>query len=1006
MIIHLASAVYRLLVLGLVFLWYCTNATANSVQISNEPHWTKPLPVPTRITYPASEIQNGIYYLILDVQTRVRPNQPVQTYQHYAEHIVNQNGVAENSQINISYDPSYQSLNLHALKIIRDGRAIDKTHSAQMKILQREDEMESLIHNGQNTLNIILDDVRVGDTIEYSFSRIGSNPVYQDLFAFSHSLSWSVPVGALQLRVLWEKPKPLHYNVSNSALKLEQTNTASGVEYRIVDQDITAITRDNDTPDWYFPWGEINFSEMQSWGEVAQWGTGLYQDAWQSNAELERIAEDIMARTDSDKQRIGEALRFVQDEIRYLGIELGENSHRPSPAFETLQRRYGDCKDKTVLLITLLKKLGVKAYPALVNTDLADTLSTHLPSNRAFDHVITYVEHQGKSWWLDPTRTYQYGSIDSIHQPDFGKALVLKPGTTQLQDMDAQNRRFGVTISDHFVLDKDTSLPVTFTSDTVYLGWNAERQRNRMASDGQAKLQKQYVEFFQYYYPDITVSKELIVEDNEQHNQLKTSEFYQIPSFWKDDPEKRRFTANFYPNGLSSYLEVPDEPSRKDPLYLTHPQRLDQSISVEFSEDNWEFDNETFKEENPFFSFRYKAIYDRTAHELRLHYHYQSHTDSVPASGYGEYRTALKRVDDYLGYGIYKNYPADASNAEDHSVEDDLAWWQQLDQNTLIFGYMAAYLVVFLIWCLQQWRNPFTGEAAFYPVHLGKFLAMWIFSLGLYPVFWFYRNFRYIKQQLHGSIMPVPRALFYSFWYYNLWHYLKQDNDQRFPEAHLPNRAIAVLLALLFLGATLMMNQTQLWLAGLVVSALICLPLANYIAFINRDNDEALRHTSRWRLHNVLLVLLSVPVLILAQSSEFGIIPNTAVVSGDRLWQSDLKRMQRAGVIEPGDEIRYFYSDGFLSVMEDGNGITQRHVFSYWREENGSITSEAADFSDIDDIDVTPGKFSENTIVNVKRKDGSDFLLFLSSEDSGDDRFIKELRQRIGDGQTEMQRGL
>ena len=662
MITHFLSALCGLLVLGLTLLFPGTNALANDIQISNEPAWVTPLQVPKKIQYPASDIQNGIHYLILDVQVRARDKQPLQTYQHYAEHIVNQNGVTENSQINISYDPSYQALQLHTLRIIRKGKAIDKINSARMKTLQREEDMESLIYSGQHTLNIILDDVRVGDTIEYSFSRIGSNPVYQDLFAFKHSLSWSVPVGAVQVRILWEKPKPLYHKVSRSNLRVQQTKTATGIEYRVTDNNIAAQSEEDNTPGWYFPWSQISFSELESWDEVAQWGISLYQDAWQSNPELDQIAADIENSSDSDTQKIGKALRFVQDEIRYLGIELGENSHRPSPAYETLQRRYGDCKDKTVLFITLLKKLGIDAHPVLVNTELEDRLTDHLPSTQAFNHVITLVEHHRRTWWLDPTRTYQFGSIDSIHQPDFGKALVLKPGNRQLQDMDSLNRRHGINISDHFKLNKDTNQPITFTSSSVYLGWNAERQRNRIAGIGQTKLQKEYLEFFQYYYPDILSSQNLSTQDDEQFNQLKVDEQYEIPNFWNDDKENQRFTADFYPNGISSYLDVPKEPSRKDPLYLTYPHRLDQTILIEFESDDWSFENNHFKEDNPFFTFRYKATFTPTAKELKLHYHYQTKTDYIPAEGYKEYREALKRVQDYMGYGIYQNYPVDAAD--------------------------------------------------------------------------------------------------------------------------------------------------------------------------------------------------------------------------------------------------------------------------------------------------------------------------------------------------------
>ena len=181
-----------------------------------------------------------------------------------------------------------------------------------------------------------------------------------------------------------------------------------------------------------------------------------------------------------------------------------------------------------------------------------------------------------------------------------------------------------------------------------------------------------------------------------------------------------------------------------------------------------------------------------------------------------------------------------------------------------------------------------------------------------------------------------------------------------------------------------------------MVSAALCLPLANYILNINRQAQDAIHRASRWRPRHLLLCLLSTPVLLLGAGQQLGILPSVAVIEGDRLWQKDIKTLQRNGITQPGDELLYFYSDGFLSIMEDGNGITDRHVFSYWQED-GRLQSMTATFDEIDDIEVTQGATKlENTVVSVKLKNGNDFLLFLSREDQGDRRFISELRSRIG----------
>jgi transglutaminase-like putative cysteine protease len=75
-----------------------------------------------------------------------------------------------------------------------------------------------------------------------------------------------------------------------------------------------------------------------------------------------------------DEEYILEAIRFVQDEVRYLGVETGINTHKPYPPSQILAQRFGDCKDKSLLLTTLLQARNIEAYPVLVNTSLKQSL--------------------------------------------------------------------------------------------------------------------------------------------------------------------------------------------------------------------------------------------------------------------------------------------------------------------------------------------------------------------------------------------------------------------------------------------------------------------------------------------------------------------------------------------------------------------------------------------------------------------------------------------------------
>ena len=78
--------------------------------------------------------------------------------------------------------------------------------------------------------------------------------------------------------------------------------------------------------------------------------------------------------------------------------------------------------------------------------------------------------------------------------------------------------------------------------------------------------------------------------------------------------------------------------------------------------------------------------------------------------------------------------------------------------------------------------------------------------------------------------------------------------------------------------------------------------------------------------------------------------------------------------------------------MKVFNGFTQRHVFSYWEDEDGTFEQQQATYADIEDIDVQwENGFAGNTIVTVTRKDGTSFVLYVSNSDHKDRLFVNAL---------------
>lgn len=106
-----------------------------------------------------------------------------------------------------------------------------------------------------------------------------------------------------------------------------------------------------------------------SWQGVGEWYSHLAQGRLVATPELTAKAQELTAgKTDFyDKaEAIGD---FVQQQVRYFVIEMGVGGFQPHFAGDVFRDRYGDCKDKAALLVTMLSAVNLHGAMVMVDTD-------------------------------------------------------------------------------------------------------------------------------------------------------------------------------------------------------------------------------------------------------------------------------------------------------------------------------------------------------------------------------------------------------------------------------------------------------------------------------------------------------------------------------------------------------------------------------------------------------------------------------------------------------------
>ncbi len=248
------------------------------------------------------------------------------------------------------------------------------------------------------------------------------------------------------------------------------------------------------------------------------------------------------------------ALEFTQNDIRYLGIEFGPHSFNPTDPAVVLRRRFGDCKDKAFLLCTLLRGLGYDATPVLVATGLRHTLPDFLPSPNDFDHVIVRVVAGSATYWLDPTRSHQRGPISKRYLPEYSFGLPIKPGETQLSSIPFSGAPASETITTELFQVGGQKSPAQLTVTSASKGFDAEWMRAVLASEGQERLAKSYLNDYAQRYPGIVPSAPTVIEDSLDSDTFTFRHAYRITNLWMLSTDKKVYNCQFYPLGIHGWI--------------------------------------------------------------------------------------------------------------------------------------------------------------------------------------------------------------------------------------------------------------------------------------------------------------------------------------------------------------------------------------------------------------------------------------------------------------------
>lgn len=216
----------------------------------------------------------------------------------------------------------------------------------------------------------------------------------------------------------------LNYNIDEMRVNFKEKNfleyaidkkeTASGIMYTATNllpiqyeaygpplsQVVPKLLMSSDS--FYFS-GHVGTAK--NWKSLGDW---MYRDILKGRDELPaetvRKMNELTAGTTDPVEKAKIIYHYVQQNTRYISVQVGIGGIQPASAEEVDKLKYGDCKGLTNYTHALLKSVGIPSYYTVVESGsvLVD-LESDFASLHQGDHVILAISIDDELYWVDCT---------------------------------------------------------------------------------------------------------------------------------------------------------------------------------------------------------------------------------------------------------------------------------------------------------------------------------------------------------------------------------------------------------------------------------------------------------------------------------------------------------------------------------------------------------------------------------------------------------------------------
>jgi hypothetical protein len=602
-------------------------------------------------------------------------------YEHTIERVTAAQTGPDAIGILVVVDPRFQELVIHAVRLTHAGETGRTFTAAQMGEQVRSQSTEAepgkREFNPRVQISVQVPGAQHGDILEYEYTVHSYSSRTQGMFAGHYAAQWASggdqPVRWERLHVLWPAARALQFRLTGPTAGVPpQIQTHPG-ELDLQWHNLLPADSEPDIPRWFPRQRTVQLSDFASWTQVAALLAPEYgpadepQDAGQARLEHPTAL--------AAPGLILDALRLVRSKVRAIQV-TGDGIHAPADPAIVLQRGYGDGRDITRLLVSVLRGVGIDAQAALADGRGA-LLDTRLPSPYILNSALVMARAGTTEYWLNPMAPGPAEVLQTTDPADLHRALLIAAtgGTVVALPPPAPDSALRL-VRQQFDLRNGASQPAVLILTTRFQGSWAQAVRADLFAQSPAQLQLTQIQTVAQDYPSATAEGEVHLQNLPDQQAVQLTARFRLPQPLGDSQDPQ---FSFFAEALAPAVQPRDEATRHFPLSLPWPMQLEEQIEAALPPD-FAVSTGRMVIENP--AFRYQREIHLEHGTLHIDHRYVALSDHVDPGDYPKFLQANAQVYAALGLRVH------AAGFSWHGMLD----W--LDSHWLLLVAVAALIAV------------------------------------------------------------------------------------------------------------------------------------------------------------------------------------------------------------------------------------------------------------------------------------------------------------------------